>query len=133
MSARILFIVVMACAGVSLGQGGARTVRDRVYSEEQAAKGKTSYDNQCSTCHEGGGMGPALKGTEFLASWEKKTLRSLYSRILTTMPSDAPGTLSEQEVLDIVTYLISANGFPPGDKALEKPDELNDITIVSPE
>jgi mono/diheme cytochrome c family protein len=133
MSTRLLFIVVMACAGVSLEQGAARTVRDRVYSEQQAAKGKTSYDNQCSTCHEGGGMGPALKGTEFLASWENKTLRSLYSRILTTMPSDAPGTLSEQEVLDIVTYLISANGFPPGDKALEKPDELNDITIVSPE
>jgi quinoprotein glucose dehydrogenase len=133
MSARTLFVVVMAFVGMSLGQGGARTVRDRVFSEEQAARGKTSYDNLCSTCHEGGGMGPALTGSEFLASWENKTARSLYSRILTTMPSDAPGTLSEQEVLDIVAYLISANGFPAGDKALEKPDELNDITIVAPQ
>jgi mono/diheme cytochrome c family protein len=133
MDARTFFIAVMAVAGMSLAQAGARTVRDRVYSEEQAAKGKTSYNNQCSTCHEGGGMGPALKGTEFLGSWENKTVRSLYSRILTTMPSDAPGTLTEQDVLDIVAYLISTNGFPPGDKALEKPDELNDITIVVPE
>jgi|SRR6478672_8434935 len=133
MDARTFFIAVMAVAGMSLAQAGARTVRDRVYSEEQAAKGKTSYNNQCSTCHEGGGMGPALKGTEFLGSWENKTVRSLYSRILTTMPSDAPGTLTEQDVLDIVAYLISTNGFPSGDKALEKPDELNDITIVVPE
>jgi mono/diheme cytochrome c family protein len=131
MNPRICFIVVMAAAGMSMAQGGARTVRDRVYSQEQAAKGKTSYNNQCSTCHEGGGMGPALKGSEFLGSWENKTVRSLYSRILTTMPSDAPGTLSEQEVLDIVAYLISTNGFPAGEKAFEKPDELNDITIVS--
>ena len=123
-------VLITYISGNAIGQTGERTLRDRVYSDEQATRGKTGYDNQCGNCHDGGGMGPALKGDDFLASWENKTVRSLYSRILTTMPSDAPGTLQEQELLDIIAYLIRANGFPSGDKALATPDELNDIKII---
>lgn len=123
-------VSITIISGNAIGQTGERTLRDRVYSDEQASRGKAGYDNQCSNCHDGGGMGPALKGDDFLASWENKTVRSLYSRILTTMPSDAPGTLQEQELLDIIAYLIRANGFPPGDTALGTANELNDIKIV---
>jgi hypothetical protein len=75
-------------------------------------------------------MGPALKGDDFLATWENKTVRALYNRILTTMPSDAPGTLQSSEVLDIVAFMMRSNGFPSGDQALGTPDELNDVKIV---
>ena len=81
-------VVFRAQAGPEKGD---RTVRDQVYSEAQAARGKSVYDKQCSNCHDGGGMGPSLKGDDFLATWENKTVRALYSRILTTMPSDDPG------------------------------------------
>jgi mono/diheme cytochrome c family protein len=125
----IVFATVVG--GVAFGQAGAeRTVRDQVYNEAQAARGKSVYDAQCGNCHDGGGMGPGLKGDDFLASWENKTVRALYSRVLTTMPSDAPGSLQEQELLDLMAYLIRANGFPPGSKAFERPNELNDIRIV---
>ena len=123
-------MLALAGADLSLGQGADRTVENGVYSEEQAARGKSAYDAQCSNCHDGGGMGPALKGDDFLATWQNKTLRALYSRILTTMPSDAPGTLDERELLDIMAYLVRANGFPAGDKALGSPNDLNDIKIV---
>lgn len=112
------------------GQTPERTLRDGVYSDEQATRGRTAYEAQCSNCHDGGGMGPALRGDEFLATWQNKTLRALYGRILTTMPSDAPGTLQEKELLDIMAYLVRSNGFPPGDNALASPDAMNDIKIV---
>ena len=131
MRARTSFVVLIAIAGIALAQTSERTVRDGVYSDEQASRGRAAYDNQCSSCHDGGSMGPELKGNDFLASWDNKTVGSLYSRILTTMPSDAPGTLQERELLDIVAYLIRVNGFPPGEQALGSPDELNQIKIVA--
>jgi mono/diheme cytochrome c family protein len=121
---------VLAIGTIVFAQAGAeRTVRDQVYSDAQAARGKAVYDKQCSSCHDGG-MGPSIKGDDFLASWENKTVRTLYSRIMTTMPSDEPGSVPEPDLLDLVAYLIRANGFPAGDKALESPNELNTIKIV---
>jgi cytochrome c5 len=124
-------VFVLTIVGVAFAHAGAeKTIRDRVYSDTQAARGKSVYDMQCSSCHDGGVMGPSLVGDDFLASWENKTVRALYARVLTTMPADAPGSLHEQELLDLIAYLIRANGFPSGSKALETPNELNDIRIV---
>jgi mono/diheme cytochrome c family protein len=122
-------IVGLALFG-AFAQSGERTIRDGIYSDEQATRGRSTYDAQCSSCHDGGGMGPAVKGDEFLAAWDGKTVRALYDRILTTMPSDAPGTLQERETLDLVAYLIRVNGFPSGDKAFAGPGDLDGIRIV---
>ena len=105
-------------------------MKDQVYSDPQAARGKSVYNTQCSNCHDGGAMGPALTGGDFLASWENKNVGTLYDRVLNTMPSDAPGTLQEQEALDLMAYLIKANGFPAGTNALSAPADLNEIKIV---
>ena len=121
--------LVLANVVVFAQAGAERTVRDQVYSDTQAARGKSVYDKQCGSCHDGG-MGPGLMGDDFLATWDNKTVRTLYSRILTTMPSDDPGTVAEPDLLDLIAYLIKANGFPPGSKAFESPSELNSIKIV---
>jgi mono/diheme cytochrome c family protein len=105
-------------------------VKDQVYSDAQATRGKAIYDDQCSNCHEGGAMGPSLQGDEFLASWENKSLRSLYDRVLNTMPSDAPGTLQERQVLDLMAYLLRANRFPAGENAIAAADDLNEVKIT---
>jgi mono/diheme cytochrome c family protein len=121
---------VLAIGGLAFAQAAAeRTIRDQVYSDAQAARGKSVYDKQCSTCHDGG-MGPSLTGDDFLATWENKTVRTLYSRILTTMPSDEPGSVPEADLLDLMAYLIRVNGFPAGSKAFESPNDLNAIKIV---
>jgi len=122
-------ICVAFAVALPIGQTADRTIRDQVYSDAQASRGAATYNTKCSECHDGG-MGPSLTGNEFLGSWDNKTLRTLYSRILSTMPSDDPGSLTETEVLDLVAYLVRANRFPSGDKALERPDELNTIRIV---
>ena len=121
---------IVLAAGMAFGQGAERTLRDGVYSEARATRGKAVYDAQCANCHDGGSMGPSLKGDDFLATWENKTLRALHGRILETMPADAPGTLQPQELLDLMAYLVRANGFAPGPAGFETADDLDTIKIV---
>jgi mono/diheme cytochrome c family protein len=125
---------VHAQARAAESAGGEKTVWSGVYTTEQARSGKAAYSTACASCHlenlAGDTMSPALVGSDFVASWENKKLRPLYSRILSTMPADNPGTLSEKTVLDIVAYVLEANGFPSGNAALERADDLNTIAFV---
>jgi cytochrome c len=114
----------------------ATTTRDGVYTPAQAASGKDIYTKSCTVCHLeslAGGVNeaPALKGKQFLSGWEGKPLRLLFGRIISTMPSDDPGSLSEQETLDVVAYLLQENGYPAGKRPLGPPDGLNKIQFVA--
>jgi mono/diheme cytochrome c family protein len=106
------------------------TVRDNVYSQEQSKRGRASYDEKCASCHDGGTMGPELWGEAFQTQMENKDVGGFFTRIQTTMPEDAPGTLSDKEVLDIIAYVIQTNGFPAGDKELDSKDALAKIKFV---
>jgi mono/diheme cytochrome c family protein len=111
-----------------------KTVAAGVYSKEQAAAGKKLYSDICSSCHlenlGGDAMAPALVGDAFMTQWENKYLRAIYSRVISTMPTDAPGTLPEKTVVDIVAYLLEANGFPAGSAAIETANEMNTIRVT---
>jgi len=111
------------------------TTRDGVYTSAQAASGKVIYSKTCTVCHLdslAGGVNeaPALKGKQFLSDWEGKPLRSLFGRIISTMPSDDPGSLSEQETLDVLAFLLEENTCPSGKKPLGPPDALDKIQFV---
>ena len=106
------------------------TVRDKVFSQDQAKRGRASYDGKCASCHDGGTMGPELWGDAFLTKWENKDVGGFFTRIQTTMPEDAPGSLGEKEVLDIVAYVIQTNGFPAGDNELESKAALATMKFV---
>jgi len=129
----IVWAFATAVAAAALAQtagSAAATVADGVYSQEQAKRGKTTYDSKCASCHDGGTMGPELWGDPFLTQWENKDVASLFTRIQTTMPEDAPGTLAEKEVLDIIAYVIQTNGFPAGDNELASKDALARMKFV---
>jgi mono/diheme cytochrome c family protein len=121
----IVGVLVSAVSVAAFGQtstttAGETTVRDRVYTDDQAKSGRSGYDAKCSSCHDGGTMGPELWGAPFLEAWDNKTVSDFFNRIQTTMPEDSPGTLSDKEVLDIVAYVLKTNGFPPGEQPIEK-------------
>lgn len=111
-----------------------RTVWSGIYSEAQALRGKVAYGAACASCHgdnlSGGGFASALVGEEFRAIWDQKKVRALYSRIISTMPENDPGSLSEETVLDMVAYVLQANGFPAGSEPLKRANELNSITFI---
>jgi S-disulfanyl-L-cysteine oxidoreductase SoxD len=110
--------------------GPETTVRDGVYSAEQARRGRAIYDAKCASCHDGGTMGPELWGDSFLAEWDNKTVGAFYARIQTTMPEDAPGSLSEGDVLDVVAYVLQTNGFKAGDNGIQRADALATVRFV---
>ena len=98
------------------------TVWSGVYSEAQAKRGEASANRSCAKCHNadlsGGQDGPSLVGRETLEAWSMLTLGDLFDRIKTTMPADAPQTLSAQETADILAYVLRLNTCPPGEKDL---------------
>ena len=102
--------------------GFARSAADRVYSKDQAARGKSLYEEQCSKCHGdtlGTGDGsPELAGADFLGRWSGKTVEDLFDVVHKTMPTDDPGHLSTRQTADVLAYILSENKFPAGDQPL---------------
>jgi mono/diheme cytochrome c family protein len=117
------------------GSQDAGTTSAGVYSEAQSARGETVSTKSCAVCHgdqlKGGDLAPALQGSEFLKNWAGKTAGELSDRIETTMPANEPGTLSPQQLTDVVAYIFKVNGFPAGASELPKEKSgLNAIKIV---
>jgi mono/diheme cytochrome c family protein len=122
--------LVVAVLSAQASSGTPSTVRDGIYTEEQATRGKATYDTKCASCHDGGTMGPELWGDPFLSSWDSKTLGDLFTRVKNTMPEDAPGSLSGKETLDVIAYVIKTNGFAAGDTSLPNESGLAAIKFV---
>ena len=113
----------------------ARSVRDGVYTEAQAARGKTVYQEQCVECHKEDLRGdqqmtPSLVGIAFTFRWKDKKLYDYFVGMRNTMPQSAPGSLSEETYADLVAYLLSEMGYPAGKKELPADTTaLKDIAI----
>lgn len=123
MRARLLVIGVMigAFAQGARAQQAAATVADGVYTDAQASRGGAAYEAACSTCHRidlGGGTGPSLKEQRFAQTYAGKPLQTLFSKIATTMPRNAPASLADDVYLDIVAYVLKENGFRSGAREL---------------
>ena len=118
----------LVCAGLVAGTSvltahaqPSRTVADEVYSDEQAARGRQIYQEQCVTCHGDaleGSVGPPLAGDGFLAIWSGLPVVDLVDKIHNTMPLQAPAPLSRQESIDLTAYVLQAGGFPAGEAEL---------------
>jgi mono/diheme cytochrome c family protein len=124
----------LAAAPVRTQAQAARTVRDGVFTEAQAARGQAVYAQRCASCH-----GPALQGAQapplvgdlFAANWRTEPLSVLASKIRNTMPADAPGQLSAQQSADVLAHILKSGGFPAGRTELAA-DEATTARIVWP-
>jgi len=105
---------------------GKISVWDGVYSRSQASRGLSEYTQACERCHGSDMTGsaidevPSLVADAFIFHWGGRTVQDLYERIRKTMPADAPGSVDAKAHLDIVAYLLEANGFPLGLQDLDR-------------
>ena len=114
---------LLACLGVWRGAGAGEGSADGLYSDAQAARGESVYQQYCVACHGSSLQGnPAapLTGPAFRARWEdgKHTLDDLFFIVRSMMPNNAPGSLSKAQYADVVAYILKVNGYPAGDAEL---------------
>jgi mono/diheme cytochrome c family protein len=130
-----VFVLMLS---VAIGAQERKTVWDKVFTAEQAAEGKTTYDVQCAGCHSkdltgqaGGGQGPELAGNAFTKKWDLQTLNQLYTEISTRMPRNQPRSLTSAEYLSLVAYILQSNKFPAGERELTSDTALLTSTFIT--
>jgi hypothetical protein len=140
--ASLLVILAVVFAGVSTTRAGQATDWPAVYTPEQAEAGrlalKTNSFGACTDCHTTaltgrngdvgelpsvsslrddyqktinvyGGKVPALVGPVFLQRWGARTTKDLSKEFLERF-----GDLREETRLNLVAYILQANGALPG-------------------
>ena len=111
--------------------------QDAIHTASQAENGRAVYTRSCAICHrtdlQGNFESPPLAGPNFLNFWGDRTPQELVERIRVTMPPDRPGRLGDDTYLDIVAYLLQANGAPAGDEALTATTAVTIGTVATGE
>jgi len=131
-------LLALLWAGVAPGQ--ASSIHDGVFTEAQAERGKAAYSAPCGWCHgrrlNGAPDDPDMESTppiaraKFLRNWDGRSLAALFVYVRETMPTNNPASLSDQEYIDVIAYMLSVSGMPAGDGELPPdPAALAGITI----
>ncbi|MCY4121194.1 MAG: c-type cytochrome, partial [Acidobacteria bacterium] len=119
--------VLIVAGGLTAGPGVAGAAAqapgaDGAFTIDQAADGWSVYGVQCGQCHgvnlEGMVHAPPLSGVGFLNSWLGQTTDDMFAYLRDEMPPGQAGVISDQAYIDLVAYLLEANGAVPGDRTL---------------
>ena len=85
---------------------------------EQAGRGQDVYTVSCAPCHKTDLLGdsgtPALAGMDFFSRFNGSSVDDLVKTIRASMPQDAPDSLGTPAYVDLVSYILLANGGPAG-------------------
>lgn len=115
------------------------------YTTEQASNGKVLYGKYCAICHGANGEGgtvPAqfgkmagtkaspVAGPGYLP--KMKTAGMAYEFAKKNMPANKPGSLKDNEYLDIISFALQANNVNPDGKPLT-PESAKKIKLAGGE
>lgn len=84
------------------------------FTAEQADRGRDTFRSLCTECHYSGEFSDA----QFKFKWSRRSAENLYDIIFTQMPESAPGSLSPDEAVSLVAYILRLNGFEAGAEPL---------------
>jgi polar amino acid transport system substrate-binding protein len=93
------------------------------FTAAQQAAGSKQFETTCSPCHGvnlEGGAGPALTGPPFktLSSKVGADVSDIFTYLSTNMPLNAPASLTHDQYVNILAFILSKNGYKPGGKPL---------------
>ena len=124
---RIIPIALAVCSASASAQGA--PAKPSLFTETQATRGEAVYQKVCIECHEK----LEYTGADFRSKWNNKPVFDLFDLLRSTMPDENPGTLSAQEYIDVVGYMMKLNGVPVGTTPLPTdPALLKKIKIELP-
>jgi mono/diheme cytochrome c family protein len=109
-------------------EGSAKSKRRKapvLYTEDQATRGALAYYQNCAMCHgpaldgqSGGYSGPALKGPEFADPSYHFHVSDIFNFVAKLMPAATPGSLTHDQDVLIMAFILQQNGYPAGSKEL---------------
>lgn len=83
---------------------------EATFTEVQADRGRDLFRAQCTECH----YSSEFSDSQFQFKWSRRSAGNLYQLIQSSMPETAPGSLTPEETVDLVSYILQMNGFDPG-------------------
>src|SRR5579863_10597884 len=110
MPKRFVFTFVICGAIAALGISTAisaaqQPARPGIFTADQANAGRAIYQATCSSCHlpdmKGAFEAPPLAGANFMNTWRNRPTSDLFTRIRTGMPISNPGSLSDDEAVNL--------------------------------
>jgi S-disulfanyl-L-cysteine oxidoreductase SoxD len=99
-----------AAAQAKTQRDAAQTTLGGIYTEAQVTRGEETYYASCVSCHPKG----TYAGPSFKTTWGDRPLSDLYDWILNKMPKNDPGTLTPEQSVDVIAYILKENGMPAG-------------------
>jgi polar amino acid transport system substrate-binding protein len=120
---------IAAFAASPSGQAASASRASGLYQAAQATAGEKAYNAYCAACHGTqleGGAGPALSGAA-LRSLSKNThllVGDMFGWIARQMPLNEPASLTHDQYVKIMAYVLKKNAYPAGSKALTYADAL---------
>jgi alcohol dehydrogenase (cytochrome c) len=88
----------------------------------QATAAEVLYEEHCASCHSsslrGSAHGAALAGKPFLDKWREQDAQALLSLTMSSMPPGESHTLSEEEHVSLIQYIIEHNAASLKDSKL---------------
>jgi mono/diheme cytochrome c family protein len=103
-----------AAPGKTIAIPSTASLPPATYTADQAQLGRQIYESTCARCHPPG----QLDGETFEVGWNERRVFDLFSLVANTMPQDKPGSLSDDQYLGVVAYLLQRNNVPAGTAAL---------------
>ena len=100
----------------------AQTINPAPFTQGQSDAGRQTYASSCASCHgdnlESKGA-PALAGKEFAdGTFGRRPVAQLYTFIHNSMPFCEGGSLATDAYVNVVAFILQANGAKPGNEPL---------------
>ena len=138
-SARVAAAALGAAAALAsvLTPSLSRSSPPTLYTAGQARAGADVYVKSCAGCHGvklEGGAGPPLSGPNMVTLGTKTNLKvgELFGYMTTNMPMNEPASLSRDQYVQVLAYILQRNGYPPGSKPLTYAQaESSKVTMTS--
>jgi mono/diheme cytochrome c family protein len=123
MNRSLVSLLVAATLAAATSIATATATTGGLYTPEQAAAGAKLYADACARCHGAnleGVSAPALKGADFSAPGAegKLTVKDIFKYTTSLMPAGNPGSLTREQYVAVMAFILKENGNPAGSKPL---------------
>ena len=116
---RALYVIAAGTAALVWASAGfGQDLPAAPFTAAQVDAGRQAYVQHCMMCHgdklQGIADAQKLVGKDFVDAWGHDTTKDLFSAVRVEMPQNDPASLSDEMYLNLVAFLLHANGAKTG-------------------